>query len=87
MLARHDVVDLEKDGTGYAYSAAYVEKMDLVISVCTSVAHLAGALGQAGVDAARAQCRLALGHRRRDDAMVSGHATVATERAGRLGRT
>ncbi len=45
-LAGHDIVDLEKDGTGYAYSAAYVEKMDLVISVCTSVAHLAGALGK-----------------------------------------
>jgi uncharacterized protein (TIGR03032 family) len=45
LLAHHDVVDLEKDGTGYSYSAAYVEKMDLVISVCTSVAHLAGALG------------------------------------------
>ncbi len=46
MLAEHDVVDLEKDGTGYGYSAAYLEKMDLVISVCTSVAHLAGAMGK-----------------------------------------
>ncbi|MDN5925250.1 MAG: tetratricopeptide repeat-containing glycosyltransferase family protein [Xanthomonadales bacterium] len=45
LLAKHGVVDLEADGTGYGYTAAYVEKLDLVISVCTSVAHLAGAMG------------------------------------------
>lgn len=46
LLAAHGVVDLEKDGSGYAYTAACVVKLDLVISVCTSVAHLAGALGK-----------------------------------------
>ncbi|HET6632652.1 MAG TPA: TIGR03032 family protein [Rhodanobacteraceae bacterium] len=46
LLESHGVVDLEKDGTGYGYTAAYVEQLDLVISVCTSVAHLAGALGR-----------------------------------------
>ncbi len=45
-LAAHGIVDLEKDGTGYGYTAAYVHKLDLVISVCTSVAHLAGAMGE-----------------------------------------
>ena len=46
LLASHGVEDLEADGTGYGYTAAYVHKLDLVISVCTSVAHLAGALGE-----------------------------------------
>lgn len=46
MLATHGVVDLEIDGSGYAHTAAHVERLDLVISVCTSVAHLAGALGR-----------------------------------------
>jgi uncharacterized protein (TIGR03032 family) len=46
LLAANGVVDLERHGTGYAYTAACVEKLDLVVSVCTSVAHLAGALGR-----------------------------------------
>lgn len=32
--------------TDFAYTAAMIEEMDLVISVCTSVAHLSGALGK-----------------------------------------
>ena len=45
-LAAHCVIDLEKEGTSYGYTAAHVHKLDLVISVCTPVAHLAGAMGE-----------------------------------------
>lgn len=45
-LAAHGIVDLEAELTDYARTAALVEQLDLVISVCTSVAHLTGALGK-----------------------------------------
>jgi hypothetical protein len=76
MLEARGVVNLEKDGIGYAYTAACVEKLDLVVSVCTSVAHLAGT--RQPVDPARALCRLALGYQRRRDSVVSEHAPLAS---------
>ncbi|MDA8430852.1 MAG: tetratricopeptide repeat protein [Geobacteraceae bacterium] len=41
-----DVIDVSGRIHDYADTAAFVENLDLVISVCTSVAHLAGALGR-----------------------------------------
>lgn len=43
---RSDIVDLTAHLTDFAETAALVSNLDLVITVCTSVAHLAGALGR-----------------------------------------
>jgi len=43
---RNDIVDLTSDLTDFAETAALVSCLDLVITVDTSVAHLAGALGR-----------------------------------------
>ena len=40
------IIDLSADLTDFAETAALVSCLDLVISVCTSTAHLAGALGR-----------------------------------------
>lgn len=42
---RADIIDLTADITGFSDTAALVSCLDLVITVDTSVAHLAGALG------------------------------------------
>jgi hypothetical protein len=47
LLTRLPQLQVHRDElTDFAETAALVDEMDLVISVCTSVAHLAGALGQ-----------------------------------------
>lgn len=46
LLDAHGIINLESELTDYARTAAYVQQLDLVISVCTSIAHLAGALGK-----------------------------------------
>lgn len=43
---RSDIVDLTADLTDFAETAALISCLDLVITVDTSVAHLAGALGR-----------------------------------------
>jgi hypothetical protein len=43
---RSDIVDLTADLTDFAETAALINCLDLVITVDTSVAHLAGALGR-----------------------------------------
>jgi tetratricopeptide (TPR) repeat protein len=45
-LAQTDIIDLTTDLTDFAETAALVSCLDLVITVDTSVAHLAGALGR-----------------------------------------
>jgi hypothetical protein len=45
-LARLPIIDLTKSLENYADTAALISNVDLVISVDTSVAHLAGALGK-----------------------------------------
>jgi hypothetical protein len=42
---RHDIIDLTADLTGFSETAALVCCLDLVITVDTILAHLAGALG------------------------------------------
>ncbi len=46
LLERPEIVDLTTDLTDFAETAALVSCLDLVISVDTSIAHLAGALGR-----------------------------------------
>lgn len=45
LAERHDIVDLTEHLTDFSETAALMSCLDLVISVDTSVAHLAGALG------------------------------------------
>jgi tetratricopeptide (TPR) repeat protein len=46
LLARTDIVDLTEHLTDFVQTAALISCLDLVITVDTSVAHLAGALGR-----------------------------------------
>src|SRR5271169_1088212 len=46
LLERSEIIDLTADLTDFAETAALVSCLDLVITVDTSVAHLAGALGR-----------------------------------------
>jgi hypothetical protein len=46
VLETHAVCNLEPELTDYARTAAYVQQLDLIISVDTSVAHLAGSLAK-----------------------------------------
>ena len=47
-LANLNKLHLHRDDLkDFSDTAALIQEMDLIISVCTSVAHLAGALGQA----------------------------------------
>lgn len=46
LKARPDVIDPTADLTDFAETAALIACLDLVITVDTSVAHLAGALGR-----------------------------------------
>jgi tetratricopeptide (TPR) repeat protein len=46
LLEQSDIIDLTADLTDFAETAALVSCLDLVITVCTSVAHLAAALGR-----------------------------------------
>jgi hypothetical protein len=41
-----DIVDLTAGLTDFAETAALIRNLDLVITVCTSVAHVAGTLGK-----------------------------------------
>jgi ADP-heptose:LPS heptosyltransferase len=46
MLAATDIIDVSADLTDFAETAALVCCFDLEITACTSVAHLAAALGR-----------------------------------------
>jgi len=45
-LVQNHVVDLEQELVSYCHTGALIEKMDMVVSVCTSVVHLSGALNK-----------------------------------------
>lgn len=44
ILRKYKVIDLETELVSYAHTGALLQQMDLVVSVCTSVVHLSGAL-------------------------------------------
>lgn len=44
LLSERGVHDLEQELVSYSHTGALIEQMDLVVSVCTSVVHLSGAL-------------------------------------------
>ena len=44
ILEKHGVANLEQELVSYAHTGALIQQMDLVVSVCTSVVHLSGAL-------------------------------------------
>ncbi|MDX1572049.1 MAG: TIGR03032 family protein [Xanthomonadales bacterium] len=46
LLEKHGITNLEPELPGYARTAALVDQLDLVITVDTAVAHVAGALGK-----------------------------------------
>ena len=46
LLKAHGIHDLEPELPGYARTAALVDQLDLVITVDTAIAHVAGALGK-----------------------------------------
>ena len=44
VLGKHNITNLEQELVSYSHTGALIQQMDLVISVCTSVVHLSGAL-------------------------------------------
>ena len=44
VLSKNGVIDLEQELISYSHTGALIEQMDMVVSVCTSVVHLSGAL-------------------------------------------
>jgi len=44
LLSKNSVTDLEQELVSYAHTGALLQQMDMVVSVCTSVIHLAGSL-------------------------------------------
>jgi ADP-heptose:LPS heptosyltransferase len=63
LCKRTNIIDLSAYLTDFSETAALVNCLDLVITVDTSVAHLAGALGRPTLDTAALHTRLALAAR------------------------
>ena len=84
-VAGFDLLDVMDEVRDFADTAAIVVNLDLVISVDTSVLHLAGCDGQTGVPARSLRQLLALAQRTRGQSVVSvaAHLPPAAER--RLG--
>ena len=80
------MTDLSTDLTDFGETAAVIENLDLVVTVDTSMGHLAGALAQAGLDHAAQGRRLALDARPERQPLVPHCAAVPAAQAGRLGR-
>ncbi len=80
LLERTEIIDLTAHLTDFAETAALVSCLDLVISVDTSVVHLAGALGRPTWILFALQARLALAARSRRQPLVSDGAAVQAER-------
>ncbi len=83
--AGFELLDVMDDVTDFADTAAIVANLDLVISVDTSVLHLAGGDGQAGVPARPLRQLLALAERARGQPLVSVAAHLPSAAERRLG--
>ena len=79
------LTDVGLELTDFADTAAAMLNLDLVITVDTAIAHLAGAW-QAGVGAGPLRPRLALDAGSRRQPLVPHDAAVPPDRPGRLGR-
>jgi hypothetical protein len=77
--------DLEPSLHDFGDLALLLDQLDLVCTVDTAVAHLAGALGKAVLVLLACSGRLAVGIRRRNNSMVPDHAPVSSAAAGGLG--
>ena len=44
ILANHNITNLDTELVSYSHTGALIQQMDIVVSVCTSVVHLSGAL-------------------------------------------
>ena len=84
LLERTEIVDLTADLTDFAETAALVSCLDLVITVDTSIAHLAGALGLSDLDPSALHARLSLAARSRRQPLVSDGAPVQADRDPRI---
>ncbi|MGI9332299.1 MAG: tetratricopeptide repeat protein [Gammaproteobacteria bacterium] len=78
------IVDVSASLTDFAQTAAAITGLDLVITVDSAVAHLAGALNR-GVDTVTGECGLALAARPIGQSVVLEHAARAPAAAGRSG--
>ena len=84
-LERTGIVDLTSDLADFAETAALVSCLDLVISVDTSVVHLAGALGRPVWTLVALCAGLALAARSRRQPLVPDHAAVPADGDAGLG--
>ena len=76
------VHDLEPQFGDFGDLAVIIDQLDLVISVDSSVAHMAGALGKKVWTLLSHRSGLALDVRGRDHAVVSDDAPVSPDKAG-----
>ena len=79
------VTDIGTRVRDFADTAAVMGQLDLIISVCTSTLHLAGALARPAWGSATLRCGLALAARARGLSVVSHYATVSPTDPWRLG--
>ncbi|MGO9047041.1 MAG: tetratricopeptide repeat protein [Xanthobacteraceae bacterium] len=86
LLRAHGVTQLGREFTDFADTAAVLAMLDLLVSVDTSVAHLAGAMGKA-VAIAALRARFPLAARSERQPLVSDHAALPATRHRRLGRS
>ena len=86
LAERSDILHFGDALADYTDTAALISQLDLVVSVDTSVVHLAGALGETGVDPGDLRARLALDARTRGQPLVSDRAAVPADRGARMGQ-
>ena len=87
ILREHGVAQLGQEFQDFAAAAAVIAMLDLVISVDTSVAHLAGSDGQGRRPPGTVFAGFQVDARSHRQSLVSNHAVVPPARDRRLGRS